>query len=475
MKRLCRREGEILDAAKAIAGADNVFALVTDAMQRRGFVGDMRHVELLYAIFTSRLLQRPMCAFIKAPSSSGKSWLLNRTLEMFPPEAYELKSGFSPKAIAYGRSDLRHRVLAVQEASGLQGREGNLLVRTLISEGQIRWEVTRRMSIGFTTREVVRPGPIAFVMTTTHQTMHGEDETRALSILVEDTREHTKEVLQNLGRRFAGDLPPDPVDLTPWHAYQHWLGLNARETVLPFATALAKLFFVRMNRAKRDFEQLLTAIAVSALMHQVRRERDGAGRVVATLDDYAHARRFLERPLNEASGTAIPPGVRELVGHLLDHSAPVNPYDRTLPRGLDLNELASRMNVDKSVAQRRAQKAKDLGLAIDLGGGRGRPCRLLPMHAMSADGNVLPDPRQVEAEMNSELDTVVRTEPTRREALPPEGASGSEAMIGSPEPRPVPAIIANAPNPDQPGGGYRSRRQIFQFRAAMEGLRSSAA
>lgn len=183
------------EATASIADCPDIFALAAETMARRGYAGDPTHVELLYAIFTSRLLPRPMCAFLKAPSSSGKSWLLNRTLELFPEDAYEIKSGFTPKAIAYGRSDLRHRVLAIQEASGMQGREGNLLVRTLISEGLIRWEVAGRERDGFATREVVRPGPIAFVMTTTHNFLHGEDETRALSIQVDDTTAHTRRVL----------------------------------------------------------------------------------------------------------------------------------------------------------------------------------------------------------------------------------------------------------------------------------------
>src|SRR5215469_6362347 len=144
------------EAAQPIIHAEDVWALVVETMRARGHAGDARHVELLYAIFTSRLLKRPMCAFLKAPSSSGKSWLLNRTIELFPPDSYEIKSGFSPKAIAYGSADLRHKILAVQEASGLNGREGNMLVRTLISEGLIRWEAAGRQRGGFTTRTVTR-------------------------------------------------------------------------------------------------------------------------------------------------------------------------------------------------------------------------------------------------------------------------------------------------------------------------------
>lgn len=402
------------ETAKAIIDCPDVFARVVEAMTRRGFAGDTRQVELLYALFTSRLLARPMCAFIKAPSSSGKSWLLNRTLDLMPPEAYEVKSGFSPKALAYGRSDLRHRILAVQEASGLNGREGNMLVRTLISEGQIRWEVAGRRRGGFTTREVVRPGPIAFVMTTTHDTLHGEDETRALSILVEETRAQMREVIHNNCRQFAGG-EAGPVDLAPWHAYQRWLDAGPRDAVIPFAGAIGTLFSVRATRAKRDFGQLLTAIAVSALMHQAHRGRDTAGRVIAALDDYAHARRFLGKPLNEASGSAVPRGVREVVEQLLGYGGLVDPYDRDRPPGLTVDQLALRLSVDKSGVSRRVAQAKRLGLVVDLGSGGGRPCRLVAVQPLPADWDVLPAPEHVEKEMQGKVTQVARKPGTNKE------------------------------------------------------------
>jgi len=528
-------------AARHIIESPNVWALVVEAMQARGFTGDTRQVELLYAIFTSRLLKRPMCAFLKAPSSSGKSWLLNRALELFPRGTYEIKSGFSPKAIAYGSTDLRHKILAVQEASGLNGREGNMLVRTLISEGHIRWEVAGRRKGGFTTRDVVRPGPIAFVLTTTHETLHKEDETRALSIEVEDTTEHTRAVMRNIGRNFARTARPDAVDLAPWHAFQRWLGPGPREVVIPFGEAIGSLMYVRTNRAKRDFEQLLSAVAASALLHQQRRERDEDGRVVAAMEDYAHAARFLYRPLNEACGSAVPRGVREAVERILDHQrSPVNPnWTRHLPTGLSVDELARKMRVDKSVASRRVSQAKELGLVVDLTRGKQRPARLMVVEPLPADWDVLPKPEYVEAEARGERR--VCSHPPREEVPPrlrtcreelarrkaalargedpdsydifgpsihdwPDADDGAEDAVGGedaepaetaeaaldaseasaaapagspqaapaasepplPRPRLMPPIIANAPNPDREDGGYRGRRAINEFKAAVE-------
>ncbi len=488
-------------AAQAIIESPDVFTLAAEAMARRGYAGDERQVELLYAIFTSRLLPRPMCAFIKAPSSSGKSWLLNRTLELFPEDAYEIKSGFSPKAIAYGRSDLRHKVLAVQEASGLNGREGNMLVRTLISEGHVRWEVAGRTREGFTTRVVVRPGPIAFVMTTTHNTLHREDETRALSILVEDTPRHTRHVLRSIAGRYAGDAASAGFDTAPWHAYQRWLANGPRAVAVPFGEALADRYWAQANRSKRDFEQLMTAVATSALMHQAGRGRDGGGRIVATLDDYAKARRFLHKPINEASGSMVPATVRETVEALIDYGGVRQVQDWRDAPGLTVQELALRLGgIDKGAVSRRVAKAKDLGLVVDLGRGPAFPSRLVVVQPLPDDWDVLPLVEHIEADLERGGG---RLQPVNRErdgegerenplasatvdadapvsiAEPDAAAEGAPTSIPSipsdpgpaltppaAPPPPVPEIIANAPRPDQPDGGYRGRRAIYAYRAA---------
>ena len=522
----------LADAAQELIAADDVFAKVVATMASRGYAGDPSQVELLYAIFTSRLLPRPMCAFLKAPSSAGKSWLLNRTLELFPEEAYELKSGFSPKAIAYGNSDLRHRILVVQEASGLNGREGNMLVRTLVSEGQIRWEVAGRQRGGFATRTVVRPGPIAFGLTTTHASLHREDETRALSIQVDDSRTHTKEVIRSIARRYGGESAA--VDLAPWHAFQRWLELGPRQVIVPFADALADAYWAAANRCKRDFEQLLTAIAVSTLLHQTRRATDPQGRLMATLDDYAHARRLLLKPLSEVSRSAVPPLVRLtveiLAAELAKASAPDAPPDTPQPT---LHGLAKLLGVDASTVWRRLQTAKQLGFVVDLGRGDGaifnygvRPlppeCDTLPAvdhiretmggRAPDAPGRRAPEPEPVlssgeeplaekrAARAAGELAAPAYDEPPG-EATLDEGAHGEDPETAEPVPaeraaadadraaalkealaetdaptlapapaptKPLPPIIANAPNPGAPDGGYRARRAIYQFRAARE-------
>ena len=458
------------EAARVLIDCPNVFARASDLMVERGYAGDIRLVQLLYAIFTSRLLQRPMCAFLKAPSSSGKSWLLNRTLELFPDEAYELKSGITPKAIAYGTSDLRHRALVIQEASGLQGREGNLLVRTLISEGYVRWETTAQIGKKTQTREVLRPGPIAFVMTTTHAQLHGEDETRALSIQVDDSREHTQRVLGSIADRYTASTQPSAVDVRAWHAYQRWLAAGPRDVAIPFAADLASGYLPSANRSKRDFEQVLTAVAVSALLHQARRDKDAAGRVVACLDDYAMAREFMAKTLGETSEASVPAEVRETVMAILELAEAATQPGGDI-RWPMLNEVAAKLGIGKSWASRRVAQAKALGYVADKSRSRGFPSQLAIVQPLPADKTVLPPVEALAAGACADGATreAAAAPPPSQPAV--DDPLSAVASSGAPPAPPLPPIIANAPDPDHPDGGYRARRPIYQFRAAVAEMR----
>ena len=57
-----------------LARKENILDLLTQDLHQRGVVGEDRTLKLLYLILTSRLLQRPVSAILKGPSSAGKSF-----------------------------------------------------------------------------------------------------------------------------------------------------------------------------------------------------------------------------------------------------------------------------------------------------------------------------------------------------------------------------------------------------------------
>src|SRR5258708_8463901 len=211
-------------------------------------------------------------------------------------------------------------------------------------------EVARCRGTSCSPNEVRREGPLALVMMTSKDGVHPDGETaHALPLALDDDAEDSDAAIDAISRRFAGGRPADDAaELEPWRAFQEVLEANPIQVVVPFAPALGRLYAARDRAARHLFLQLLAAVATSALLHRFTREYDSSGAVIATLDDYAHARWMLEKPLAAAvaTGAAVPDGAQALLDVLLED--PRGPH----PRGLDLGELAAKMNVGPPTAHR---------------------------------------------------------------------------------------------------------------------------
>lgn len=187
-------------------------------LARSGVAGEERIARLLYLALTSRLLRKPVSIAVKGPSSGGKSYLTERVLDYFPETAYYALTSMSEHALAYSEEPLSHRFLVIYEASGMEGDMQTYLIRSLLSEGCLRYETVEKTSEGIKARLIEREGPTGLIVTTTATRLHPENETRLLSLTVTDTREQTADILMALAKETA-----EEPDLEPWLALQTWL------------------------------------------------------------------------------------------------------------------------------------------------------------------------------------------------------------------------------------------------------------
>src|SRR4029077_10502277 len=111
-------------------------------------------------------------------------------------------------------------------AAGLEGDFATYLVRSLLSEGRIRYETVEKSSDGLQARMIERQGPTGLIVTTTEITLHPENETRLLSIPVTDTAEQTKAVLLAIATHASDGDEHQPPELAAWIALQEWIALN---------------------------------------------------------------------------------------------------------------------------------------------------------------------------------------------------------------------------------------------------------
>ncbi len=351
---------------------------------RLGVAGESRLGKLVYLAVTSRLLQKPVSVAVKGPSSGGKSYTVEQALRFFPDSAYYALTAMSEHALAYSDEPLSHRFLVIYEAAGMSSDFQTYLIRSLLSEGKVRYETVEKTSEGMKPRLIEREGPTGLIVTTTAPRLHPENETRLLSLTVTDTREQTASVLAALAEEAASEGP----DLGEWRALQGWLEAGDRCVTIPYARKLASLVPPIAVRLRRDFGALLNLIRAHALLHRASRERDRKGQVVASVEDYARVRELVADLVSEGVEAAVPPTMRETVEALIrlhaDESEPVT-----------VAALAEELELDRSAAWRRARTATDRGYLKNLEDRKGRPARLVPGDPLPADIEVLPTPEKL--------------------------------------------------------------------------------
>src|SRR5918995_834128 len=131
---------EAWEHCNELAKAPNLLERFAAELAQSGVAGEVRTAKLLYLAVTSRLLERPVSIALKGPSSGGKSHVLERVLSFVPQSAYYALAAMSERTLAYSEEPIKHRFLVIYEAAGMSGEFATYLMRSLLSEGRVRYE-----------------------------------------------------------------------------------------------------------------------------------------------------------------------------------------------------------------------------------------------------------------------------------------------------------------------------------------------
>ena len=379
LKRLRRKASlEAFEQCQHLARDPDILKRFAKDIRDAGLVGEEHNSKILYLAFVSRLLPKIVSTVIKGPSSAGKSYLVENVSKFFPDTAYHELSGMSERALAYSEEPLSHRILVVYEAAALNSDFGSYLLRSLLSEGRIRYEVTEKVDGKMQVRLVEREGPTGLVITTTDVSLHPENETRMLTLTVNDTREQTRAIFETL----VNDDDTQERDYSEWHALQVWLERSEHRVALPFGRDLAALSDPAAVRLRRDFSLVLSLIKAHAILHQANRELDEQGRIVATLDDYAAVRALVAPLISEGVDATVSKAVREAV-------SAIEELTETMDQ-VNYKDVASILEIDKGSARRRVLKAISAGYVVNEQPKRSQPADLKLADSMPDDSESLP-------------------------------------------------------------------------------------
>jgi hypothetical protein len=242
---------ELQHAASHIIDDPNILDSFADQF-RNVIAGEAANGKLLYLIATSRLLDKTMHAAVKGTSAGGKSEIRKRVLEFFPPENVISFTSLSEKALIYHDGDFAHKVLSMGEASATDEQNfQDYLLRELISEGRLVYPTVQKIGNELTTVTIEKNGPVAFLVTTTKNKLHAENETRMLSLEIDDSEKQTKSVLGKVAQVEGLNHSAAQVDHKPWQDFQRWLERGERRVVVPFADVTADLIPPAAVRLRR--------------------------------------------------------------------------------------------------------------------------------------------------------------------------------------------------------------------------------
>jgi hypothetical protein len=358
-----------------------------------GVAGEARAGKLVYLALNSRHLDAKQLGnvVVKGPSSAGKTYTVEKATDFFPEDAYHFLTAMSERALAYSEEPLSHRFLILAEAAGMSGEFQIYLIRSLLSEGRLRYETVEKTSEGLKPKIIEREGPTGLIVTTTRTRLHSENETRMLTVRVDDTPDHTSKILAALA-----DEEAEVPDLGEWHALQTWIGAGERRVTIPYAKTLAKQVPPLAVRLRRDFGAVLSLIRSHALLHRASRQRDQRGRIVADLEDYAVVRELVADLISEGVEASVPVVVRETV-------VVVDRLNEDADGPVTGAQVGRELKLDKSATDRRLKMAEDAGYIKNLEEHKGRPARWVLGDPMPEDEEILPTPEKL-----AESSTILR-------------------------------------------------------------------
>lgn len=356
-----KQNAEAWEKCKELAQSDNILDRFSSTIPKVGIVGETKLLKIIFLALISRHFNKPISIVVKGPSSGGKSYSVECVLKFFPENAFYSITSMSEHALAYSTEPLKNRYLIIYEASGLNSDLATYLIRSLLSEGCIRYETVIKTSEGMEPKLIEREGPTGLILTTTANKLHPENETRMISITVCDTPDQTSAILKQL----AIDVNEEP-DLSKWIALQEWISTGEHSVIIPYAEKLASLIPPVAVRLRRDFSSVLSLIKANTLLHRATRERDNCGRIIATLTDYEIVRDLAAEFIAEGVGVLVPDSLRETVQAVKDLNQET----------VSVKEVAAKLGLDKSAASRRVRSALSGGYLINAEEKRGKALKL---------------------------------------------------------------------------------------------------
>lgn len=304
-KRSAAAEKKILSeeergCAEAFLKEPGLIKRTAELIGTSGVVGEEKNRLLLFLIFTSRKMQRPLHAISFGSSGTGKSHLQEKVGELIPDEEKIEITSLTENAFYYfGQQELRGKLILIEDLDGAE----NVLypLRELQSKRSITKTVTVKTSNGQTKTQTLRvEGPVSVAGCTTKESVYEDNANRSFLLYLDESKEQDERVMN-----YQRALSAGAVDTEAEHKAKELLK-NAQRILQPvtvrnpFAQQLKLPEGVfKPRRTNAHYLQFIEAVT---FYHQRQRrecvdEQTGEAYIETTAEDIAIANELMKEVL----------------------------------------------------------------------------------------------------------------------------------------------------------------------------------
>lgn len=264
--------------------SSSFFFLLLGAIRKTGLVGEKRNALVVYVVGTSRLLSKPLCLFVKGPSGIGKNFTADAVLGFFPPSEVQQLTSTSMRSWNYQGKKLAHKIIYVKERNDASGSVHP--TRLLISEKELVHSVTFKKRGRFVTERRVTKGPIAAISTTTRNRVEVDDETRHISIWLDESPDQTRRIME---AAVEHQSPLGASERKVWQTVQRLIERRAGRSIESPSWFKDLVPYVRNDNlwARRYFSAFVQACKTVALIRSFRLREPPKKTITVRFSDFA--------------------------------------------------------------------------------------------------------------------------------------------------------------------------------------------
>jgi hypothetical protein len=369
-----------------IADAPNIVEVARKRMEEAGASLDLGHQLLIWLAGHTRWENPPVSIGVFGPPSVGKTTIVENALKFFDQKVVVKTNSLSPKALGYETDSLKNKYLYIGEYSGLDGPDGNTLLRGLIWDGQVtHMAVNKSKGGGNALQKNTVEGPTGLITTTTKTEMHPENQSRMLCLHVTVSSERTGRIMALQGECAAGHTNAS-VNYADFHAFEAWLHDQSHDVVIPFMPVLVRLLYTGDTQMTRNTVMLKQLTKASAIVHQ-RSRNIVDGVIEATLDDYRIVYDLAADVFAAAISESVPEDVQAAVNAYVSIATHRPEAKDGVPPKLVRNKLgwsgtaitrATQDAVDRGYLENAEPYARRLNKVVPTGEALPQPRRILP-------------------------------------------------------------------------------------------------